>query len=123
MRMLLCFLLAVVAAPAWAEWVKVDEVEEANVYIDPATIKRDGNLIRVWELNDFKKQGPKGARSVRVLTEYNCEKERSRVLSLTAFSKPMLGGKILESGDPVDFGGYIAPNTVGALILKRVCDK
>lgn len=122
MRILLV-LLVLVPAPAWAEWVKVDENTEGHVYIDPATIKKDGNFRKVWELIDAKQQGPKGAKSMRVLKEYDCKEERSRVLSFAAFSEPMLRGKMLESGDPVDFGIYIAPGTTGAAILKTVCAK
>jgi hypothetical protein len=121
MRIVLCSLFALVAAPAWAEWEKVDENTEGHVYIDRASIKKDGNFRKVWELIEPKQQGPKGARSMRVLKEYNCKEDRSRVLSFAAFSDPMLRGKMLESGDPVDFGIYIAPHTTGAAMLKIVC--
>jgi len=42
MRVALIALLMLATAPAWAEWVKVDETDEVVIYVDPATIRKDG---------------------------------------------------------------------------------
>jgi hypothetical protein len=120
MRILLC-LLALVAAPAWAEWVKVDETDEMTFYIDPAKIKKGGNLRRVWELQDLKQRDNDGEMSRRGLQEYDCEEERSRVLSMSTHSEAMTGGKVIMSGELNGKWKYIAPNTVSATVLSFVC--
>ena len=53
-RLVLCLLLSLVAAPAWAEWVQVSETDHAFYYIDPATIRKDGNLRKFWTIADLK---------------------------------------------------------------------
>ena len=50
MKKLLLTLLApllLVTGSAWAEWVLVAEGNTANLYIDPSTIRKDGNLVKV----------------------------------------------------------------------------
>ncbi len=122
MRMYLC-LLALVAAPAWAEWVKVDETDEMTVYIDPAKIKKDGNLRRAWELQDLKQRDTDGEMSRRALQEYDCKEDRCRVLSISVHSEAMAGGKVIMSGEVNGKWKYIAPDTVSATVLSFVCAK
>ncbi len=121
MRILPC-LLALVAAPAWAEWVMVDKNDEATFYIDPATIRKDGNLRRVWELQNLK-QHDNGVISWRALKEYDCKEERSRTLTASIHSEPMAGGKVLHMNDAASPWSYIAPGTFSAIYLKHACAK
>jgi hypothetical protein len=122
MRILLC-LLAMVATPAWAAWVNVGENEEAIVYIDPVTIRKNGNYRKVWELYDIKKPDG-GVMSRRGLWEYDCKEARVRLLSNSAHSEPMAGGKVLhKDDDDASTWGYIAPETFSAFNLKFVCTK
>ena len=96
MRLLLCFLLTLAAAPAWAEWVKVSDTDVAIVYIDPSTIRKDGNLRRVWGITDLKRRDMNGEMSRRVLYEYDCKEERFRILSMTGHAGPMANGKVVS---------------------------
>jgi hypothetical protein len=122
MRILL-ILLTLVAAPAWAEWVKVEESNIANFYIDPATIRKDGNMRRVWMVRDLKERNKAGERSNRFLGEYDCKDERYRLLSHSAHTETMLGGNVLYSGDVTDNWSYIPPGSVIVTVLKIVCAK
>lgn len=123
MRLVLCLLLALAAAPAWAEWVKVSEHTESFFYIDPATIRRDGNLRRVWEIQDLKKRHKEGEMSMRNLSEYDCKEERTRILSITGHSDPMAGGKTLFSESGPGKWDDIAPGTVSQKMMRIVCAK
>ena len=123
MRLVLCLLLTLAAAPAWAEWVKVSENVRSVYYIDPATIRRDGNLRRVWEIEDLKERGKGGEMSRRSLNEYDCKEERSRILSISAHSDPMAGGKtLLDYSEPGKWG-YHPPETSGQEVMQFVCAK
>lgn len=59
MRVLISVLIVLVAAPAWAVWMKVWEskISGTITYFDPDTIHKDGNLRRVWVLQDLKTRG------------------------------------------------------------------
>ena len=90
MRLILYLFLALSAAPAWAAWVEVGgKIDEVIFYIDPATIRKDSNLRRVWAIEDLKQRHKDGEMSRRALYEYDCKEERVRILSGTEHSDPM----------------------------------
>jgi len=122
MRVMLMLLLLVAATPAAAGLVKMVVTENDDVvYIDPATIRKFGNLRRVRVIQDLSKKGPGGEMSRRVFWEYDCVEARYRGLAATSYAGPLASGQVLKSveipGDWVD----VAPETVDALILKTVC--
>jgi len=102
-RLLLIILLFLNSAPAYAEWVKVSEGDEAeknvyNVYVDPATIRRNSNLVKMRQFYDYKTVQTVGG--IRFLTaeeqwEFDCAEERSRVLELKEFSGNMRSGTVV----------------------------
>ena len=123
MRAVLCFLFALVAAPAWAGWVKVGETNAASLYIDPASITEDGQLRRVLEIRDLKQRNEIGAMSLRGLFEYDCKEGKSRNLSVSAHSEAMAGGKTLLSTSDPNSWNAVQPGTAVGSILKSVCAK
>ena len=47
-------LLFLSSVPAYARWVAVGESNSgATVYVDPDTIRRKGDLVKLWVLGDF----------------------------------------------------------------------
>lgn len=121
MRVVLTLLLMVATAPAWADWMKVDESDNQVVYIDPATIRKDGHLRRVWEIINLKQKGPDGLESMRGYLELDCAEEKRRLLSITAHSGPMASEGLLWSQHTNSEWHYIAPNTAATTILRIVC--
>jgi hypothetical protein len=123
-KLLLTLLISLMlAGSAWAVWVKVAESDRFYRYIDPATIRKDGNLVRLWEINEAKQRDEKGALSHRSRTEYDCKQERRRVLSLSSHSGSMAGGTILFEDTKVFWWEDIPPDTVAEILLKIVCAK
>ena len=123
MRVALIALLMLATTPAWAEWVKVDETDEVVIYVDPATIRKDGNLRRIWEMQDLKARDLDGSLSRRALSEYDCKEERLRLLSLSTHSGQMAMGKIIITVSPSGKWDYAAPGTSGQTMLKFVCTR
>lgn len=131
MRMIFIASLALVATSACAEWAKVAESGDAMFYIDPATVRTNGNLRQVWQIQDFLEQRPNGARSRRLLVEFDCGAERWRTLSITEHSEPMGGGSVLASSSGESQWIYVAPITGSNLpprtpnrtIRKVVCSR
>lgn len=114
-------LLAAMSPGAMAEWVQVAESDKTVYYIDPATIRKNGNFRRYWSILDLKQPGKDGEMSMRALVEYDCKEERSRHLSATVHSKPMASGEILiSSSSPLDWD-YIAPGTIFKYVFEFLC--
>jgi hypothetical protein len=85
-----------------ADWVKYLSTGTLATYqYDPATIKKDGDMVRVWvyvELDRLVKEVGKetepGERSSRALREIDCKERRMRTLRSIVFSGPMMSGEI-----------------------------
>jgi hypothetical protein len=126
MKKLLLTLLTtlMLTGPAWAEWVKVTESDTIYRYIDPATIRKDGNLVRVWEITDLKTRHKDGELSRRSRMEYDCKQERAKYLSISEHSEAMASGTILNQPQ-IGLGQWfdIPPGSVVEAVLKIVCAK
>jgi hypothetical protein len=127
-RLLLIILLFLSSAPAYAEWVKVSDSDEAGktVYVDPATIRRNSNLVTMWQFYDYKTVQTVGG--IRFLTakeqwEFDCAEERSRVLTLKEFSGNMRSGTVVYSNTEVGKWQPIAPGTLGHKLWTVACSK
>lgn len=123
MKALLGALMLVLSLPAAAEWVKVTATNDATIYLDPATILKEGNVRKVWLVQDLKQKGKRGEMSRRVLSEYDCKDKRHRMLAISEHSAPMGGGQKLVAGDEADQWGPIPPGTTAAAVSRIVCEK
>ena len=124
MRVVLVALLMLATIPAWAQWLKVEENDIGTVfYLDPATIRTDGNLRRVWGMQDLKTPGSDGALSRRGLNEFNCKEGRFRVLAYSHHSGRMLTGETLLQGDSPSEWHHILPDTPNEVMFKFVCSR
>ena len=125
MKKLLITLLAslLVTGSAWAEWVLISGDDTVDHYIDPATIRKDGNLVRVWEISDLKTRSTAGDLSRRIRYEYDCKQERIKLLSFSTHSGPMANGTTLLSDSSDGEWLHIPPGSIGESVLKIVCAK
>lgn len=121
MRAVLSLVFALLAAPAWAEWVKVSENEVMVVYIDDATIRKDGRLRWVWSVQDYRQRREDGLMSRRVLGEFNCTTKKLRILSMFNHSQPMARGPERQLGNDPAILTDVADRTPAAAVLKIVC--
>ena len=121
---ILTCLLGAGAVPATADWTKVSDEGSFAQYVDYDTIRKDGNLRKVWALHDNKKRDEDGEMSTRFRMELDCKEERTRTLSISSHSQNMAGGALLrkltqENPKWKD----VVPNSVGDTILKIACKK
>ena len=121
MKKLFLVSLMMLAGSSWAEWVMYSKNESETVYYDPATIRKDGNMRRVWELQDLSKRHKEGEISRRLRAEYDCKQERVRFLAASGHSEPMAGGKVLMTEEGPSGWQEIAPGTVAETMLEIVC--
>lgn len=125
-----CFLILITLltpAIAQAEWVQLASVGEGEVtvYVDPATIKREGNVVEFSALFNYATvRTLSGApfQSATTQEEIDCAGKQSRTLAVSSHSESMAGGHIVSTAT----GGYvlwtpIAPETIVSALLKFVC--
>lgn len=127
-RLLLFTLLVLSCEPAYAEWVKVGDGDEAGktVYVDPATIRRDSNLVKMWQFYDYKTvQTVGGVRflSAKEQWEFDCAEERSRVLALKEFSGNMGSGTVVDTNSQVGKWIPVIPGSIGRTVWTVACNK
>lgn len=121
MKKILFVCLLFATGSVWADWVAVGESAGSNFYIDPSTIRKEGDFRKVWGIQDLSKRDIDGEMSRRYREEYDCKAARKRYLSATTHSEPMAAGSTLISTSEASAWTDIRPNTLGDEILKTVC--
>jgi hypothetical protein len=121
LKRLLVVGLLVAAGPAAAEWVNVGTSAGHSLFIDPTTIRKDGDFRKVWGIQDLKERDSEGELSRRYREEFDCNTRRKRFLSATTHSESMAGGKTLTTITESSPWSEIRANTVADDILKMVC--
>lgn len=127
-RLLLFSLLVLSSSPAYAAWVPVAGKEDAGVtvYADPDTIHRNGNLVKVWHLNDFKTvqiaQG-NSYLSIKAQHQYDCAEHRERIVALMKFSDHMGRGKVVYKDAYKRKWKPVKPRSLSHDLGKLACSK
>lgn len=124
----LIMFLTMSSGAACAEWVLATGNDETGllVYIDPDSIRRNGNLAKMWQLYDYKTvQTVAGDSllSMKRFNEYDCVEERTRTLGYTWFSGNMGSGKVVFSTPEVQQWEPIGSRTINHTLWKVACDR
>lgn len=127
-RLIVIMLLVLSCGPAYAEWVEVSASKMAGViaYADPDTIRRKGNLAKMWSLFDIKTTQTGGVNSylsIKAQQAYDCAQDRSRALAYTKFSGNMGHGAEVYSVSVEQTWKPVAPMSVGQELWKVACSK
>jgi hypothetical protein len=115
------------SGPAQAEWLSVDRNDELGVstYIDPGTIRRNGNIVKRWEMMDFntiQTAGNNSFLSVKMQKEYDCADDRFRILAVTEFSGKMGRGNVVYSKDDWNQKwSAVQPESIGQALWEIAC--
>lgn len=120
MRVILTLLLLLAVAPAWAQWAKVDDAENAIHYIDSTTISKEGQMRKVWVTQYLTKKGPDGEMARRAFLEYDCVGARFRILSISKFSGAASDGRYRLSQTNASQAGREIPANIPAVTAQRV---
>lgn len=114
------------SVPAYAEWVLIGTANGLTTYFDPATIRRKGDLVKMWELWDFKIKETKGGKSflsAKYQLEFDCAEERTRELAHLWFSGNMGKGNVVTSESNEGKWTPVSPDSVGETHWKVACSK
>ena len=123
---LLITLVVLSRGPVSAEWVLVSGEHNTGlmVYVDPNTIRREGNLVKMSSLIDYKTiQSIEGnaVLSIERQNEYDCNEERTRMLASTWFSDNMKRGQVVHSDSDEDEWKPAAPGSIAQAMLNVAC--
>jgi hypothetical protein len=99
-----------------------------SAYVDPATIRRKGDLVKMWQLADFKNVQTDNFSfapylSVKGQREYDCTEERHRTLTATWFSGNMGHGTIVEFDSDEKKWQPVPPESVNQIMWRLACGK
>lgn len=117
----------VVSESSHAEWIKVtsDPTIGMTTYVDPSSIYKEIELVKVSTLDDFiSSHGMAGQQylSRRADLYLNCKDAKERLIDLTLYTERMGKGKaVLSANGPVTWSPVSARN-VGSAMLNYVCN-
>lgn len=125
---LLITLLTLSSGPAYAEWVQVGATDYGTmtVYADSDSIRRKGQLVKMWSLYDFKtEQYVLGVAflSSKGQIEYDCAEERLRGLAVAEFSGNMGKGTVVYTDSSEGKWNPVAPQGVVQALWTVACGK
>lgn len=112
--------------PADAEWQLVDRNTQATVYVEPSTVQRVGDVVRLWVLDDLKTVHTRGAEtylSSRAQEEHDCVNERFRIVGLAQFAGHMGMGAVIYERSVESKWASIPKGTLAHSVWKYVCGK
>ena len=124
---LLITLLVLSSGPAYAEWMSLGASDSGTtVYADPATMRREGDLVKMLVLFDFKTKQTKADvsySSAKAQMEYDCAEQRFEGLAGTYFSGHMGNGNPLDRSSGKGKWMRVSPDSLDQALWKLACGK
>jgi hypothetical protein len=118
------------AATAAAQWEQAGSHTAyggMDIYSDRVTMRRSGDLVKLWEMFDFKTPqviGGQRVLSVQSHFEYDCKGARRRMLSTVGFSGHMGKTVVVDTaGSAPEPWESVAPDTYQGELRKIACAK
>ena len=123
-------LLVLNSGSVYAEWMAVEKDYLSpglqTVYIDRDNIRREGNLVTLWQLIDFKwmqgsARGPARFMSTKTHKQFDCAGKRVRLLAFTEFSHSM--GTGIPVDGHIDSGHWmpVEPDSMNHALWEVAC--
>jgi hypothetical protein len=128
MRKILILFLTVFSFSAHAEWTSFGKYMNAELFIDPAKLSKQTNMMSVWYYLSFDQatsvpqKGP--MQSILFHSFYSCEQHSRAVESISNYSGKNLTGEMnfKRSAESAVFED-IPANSMDEAILKFACSK
>lgn len=108
-------------------WITVSSTDLATISVDPATIRKAGNMVKIWSLYDFKSiqslANDKMYLSQKVQWEYDCKEERGRTLYFSWHTENMGQGQVLHTSTEPTKWIPVPPRSGIENMWKIACNK
>ena len=120
-------MLFVVSNSAMAKWVYINKSIDTFYYINPETIQKSGNTVKMWILGDFikarkLKNGVINS-SIRDQAEYSCKERQSRSNYQVLYTENMGEGEIIHTFDQPGEWTSVIPESAGETHFEFACRK
>ena len=124
-KTILMLLLAVGSTSAIADWAPIGGNENGTIYVDPTTSTKEGDMVSMWDLLDFK--------SVQLTTlgkhflsqmshhELDCKEKRGRMLETTMYSANAESGEVVYRDVRIGQWEPLKPETVLQILWNVAC--
>jgi hypothetical protein len=127
-RAILMILLAVGFGSANAGWIAAGKSANATLYVDPDSSRGTGNIVKMWNMWDYKSlQGTSSGKhyaSTKTQSEYDCNERKYRFLTLVLYSGNMGGGETVHVTKTNFDSWRPVPSGSGVVILwQAACGK
>lgn len=126
-KLIFLMVLLVVSNSAMAEWVTIVKNKDGYFYADKDTIQRNGGMVLMWKMDDYKNpkiiQAWNTYKSTKEHNEYDCNEGRTRKLALEIYVENMGFGKLLRRDTSVDEWILVPPGSITELVWKFACGK
>ncbi len=126
-KYLIAIFLIIASPCAIAEWTLIGTSINYDMYADKATIRKNGNITRMWVLYDFR--SPRKLNAGTYLSsvnyrEHDCVEEKSNLLSATTYSKNMRMGDVVYNYNYDEKSwDYIMPDSMSETEWKIACGR
>ncbi|MBX3329403.1 MAG: hypothetical protein KF722_03300 [Nitrospira sp.] len=123
-------LLVLSPTMAFAEWVVVERDYFSpglqTVFVDPISLERDGNLVTISQLIDYKWMQGNYVGTPRFLSttarkQFDCSARRVRSLSFTEYYGHMATGMAAMGYVSTDHWRTVEPRTLNHALLEIAC--
>jgi hypothetical protein len=111
-------------AAATPKWQVFEMLPEGTIYIDPASIQKQGNRADMWVLIDYKqpqddRTGNK-IKSDKLHYRYDCSARQFSIVTSTAHAGPMGGGAVIDTNAEPQMTP-VPPGTTAEQMWQRAC--
>jgi hypothetical protein len=125
MKKLIVFVLLWLSTSASAEWTYAGANEDLVAYADMTTIRKRGNMVKMWRLYDFKNaQGSSDGKSYLSSMsqyEYDCGGERHRILYVSWHSGRLGDGKVVNFSASSNTWNPVTPGSIDQSLWNVAC--
>lgn len=125
-RIIMMLLLAAISSNVMAEWVRIEENENMTAYVNPSTVRKNGDTVGMRTLFDYKTvQTMNGGfySSLEGQDEYDCKQNQRRTSYFSMHTANMGGGKIVSTKHPQPNWKPVRPHTFDEYFWIYACSK
>jgi len=83
-----------------SEWVVFEAAPDATIYVDPSTIRREGDRAEMWVLIDYASPQPdktgKQVMSDKLQYQYDCSGKQLSIVATSAHAGQMATGAVIN---------------------------
>lgn len=128
-RIFSAILLTLACSVAHAQWVEIASTADRSdvVYVDPATLRKTGDIAKAWVLGDYKDPvvwGTTKYLSHKRQDQFNCKEELLRTIYVVFFKDKMGNGEALQTlNQPNMEWRPVMPSTLDSALFNWACKK